>query len=203
MSQRPGFRLAAWDTPLRVNSHREAGRFHRAGSPATQYISLHPLGPWAEYLRFHDLRSRDDVADRRLRTWAIRVLLEDVLEVDFNNAPHYGLEPHELVSDDWTACQDLADRFRRDGAAPKALQVPSAALPGTRCLVILGERVDIPFLWAPVDDVDMPACLVVEDGRPPQSLLELVRYSGDRHAELDAWLAGDVYEFADLATAGA
>jgi RES domain-containing protein len=194
----PGFRLAAWDTPLRVNPNRSAGRFNRENSPATQYIGLHPLTPWAEYLRTNQITSREAVNDHRIRIWAIRVVASEVTTIDFENAPNFGLDPHDLISDDWTACQDFADRLREDAAAPKVLQVPSAALAGTRNVVILGERVDMPYLWTPIDDGDLPTCVVVEEGRPPEKLLDLVRYEGQGHAEFEAWSAGRRYEFADL-----
>lgn len=200
MPELPGFRLATWDTPLRVNPNRTAGRFNRENSPATQYIGLHPLTPWAEYIRAHGLTSREDVTDRRLRTWSMRVITSEVTEVDFEDAADYGLEPHDLISDDWTACQDFADRLREDAAAPKVLRVPSAALPGTRNIVIFGERVDIPYLWTPVDEGDLPACIVAEEGRPPEKLLELVRHQGQPHAEFEAWAAGQRFDFADLRT---
>lgn len=201
MPEHWGFRLAAWDTPLRVNPNRTAGRFHRENSPATQYVGLHPLTPWAEYLRTHGITSREEVNDQRIRIWALRVVTADITPIDFENASHFGLDPWDLVSDDWTACQDFADGLRDDASAPKVLQVPSAALAGTCNLVLLGERVDIPYLWTPLDEVDVPTCVVAEDGRPPARLLDLVRYDGEPHAEFEAWGSGWRYEFADLRTA--
>ncbi|MEX1141473.1 MAG: RES family NAD+ phosphorylase [Thermoleophilaceae bacterium] len=198
MAELPGFRLAAWDTPLRVHAHREAGRYHRAGSPPTQYIGLHPLAPWAEYMRHHGLRSRDEVDDRRIRTWAIRVTGPEPVEIAFDDAPDHGLDAYDLVSDDWGACQDLADRLRTDAAAPNVVVVPSAALPGARNVVIFDERVDIPYQWEPVDDVDLPACVVAEEGRPPAGLADLVRHRDDDHAELEAWRSGEPFDLADL-----
>jgi RES domain-containing protein len=196
----PGFRLASWDTPLRVNPNRTAGRFNRENSPATQYIALHPLTPWAEYLRSHGLTSREEVADRRLRTWSIRVIASEIVEIDFEHAADYGLDPYDLISDDWTACQEFADRLRQDAAAPEVVKVPSAALPGTSNVVIFGEREDIPYLWTPIDEGDLPACIVAEEGRPPMKLLDLVRHSGQPHAEFEAWAAGHRFGFADLRT---
>ena len=200
MPELPGFRLAAWDTPLRVNPNRAAGRFNHQGSPATQYIGLHPLTPWAEYLRTQGITSREAVNDRRIRTWAIRVVTPEVTRIDFENAADFGLDPHDLISDDWTVCQDFAERLREDAAAPRVLQVPSAALAGTRNIVILGERVDMPYLWTPIDDGDLPTCIVAEEGRPPGKLLSLIRREGQPHAEFEAWSVGQRYEFADLRT---
>ena len=200
MPELPGFRVASWDTPLRVNRHRSPGRFHREGSPATQYISLHPLTPWAEYVRFHGLTSAEELAERRLRVYSLRVLDDSITTLGFSDARSYGLEPRDLVSDDWTACQEFAERLRSDAASPKALLVPSAALPGTRNIVILGERVGIPYSWNPVDSGDVPACVTAERSQPPERLLELTRRYGDPHWEFQEWEQGREYAFADLQT---
>lgn len=195
-----GFRISDWDTPLRPNSHRTPGRFHRAGSPPTQYISLHPLGPWAEYLRYHDLRQPEDVADRRLNVWALRLNLEDAVEIAFETSlAEFELPPEDLVGDDHGPCQELADRLRADAAAPKQIVVPSAALPGSRNLVVLGPQVQIPYLWEPIDEGDVPACALTKASQPPEGLPEVVRFSGTPHAELEAWKEGRHYVLADLA----
>jgi len=193
-----GYRISDWDTPLRVNPNRSAGRFNRAGSPATQYIGLHPLTPWAEYLRFHDLRRADELAERRLTIWALRLDLDSAAAIGFDNASDYKLQPPELVDDNHEACQDLSDRLRSDAAAPKTIIVPSAALPGTQNVVIFGERVAIPYQWPPIDEVDLPVCVVAGRAVPPPTLVDHVRFRGDGHAEFEAWLSGRRYVFADL-----
>lgn len=201
MSAEVGFRISDWDTPLRVNPHRMPGRFHRAGSPPTQYICLHPLGPWAEYLRNHDLRRLEDIADLRLNLWALRVDLIDAVEFDFEAVernPGLGIEPDDLVSDDHTKCQELADRLRADAAAPKAILVPNAALPGARNLILFGPRVQIPYLWTPIDTGDIPTCALTKASQPPAGLVERVRFAGHPHAALDAWRGGRRFEFEDL-----
>lgn len=194
-----GFRISDWDTPLRPNPHRMPGRFHRAGSPPTQYISLHPLGPWAEYLRYHGLQVAEDVADRRLKVWALRVNLDHAVEINFENCLRdFQIDPSQLVGDDHTHCQKLADRLRSDPAEPKEILVPSAALPGARNLVVFGPRVEIPYLWDPLDEGDIPVCAVTEASCAPEGLLERVRFRGQSHAELEAWGEGRRYAFADL-----
>lgn len=198
MGDHVGYRISDWDTPLRANPNRSPGRYNRANDPATQYIGLHPLTPWAEYLRFHGLRRVDDVADRRLSIWALRLSLEEAVEIRFENAPDFGLQAGDLVSDDHGACQDFADRVRAEAGMPATFIVPSAALPGTRNVVIFGERVDIPYLWEPLDEGDLPTCVVAARARPPDRLLTMVRHPGEPHSELDAWAAGRRYRFADL-----
>ena len=53
------FRLANYETPLWAVENFSAGRYNAAGSGFTQYLSLHPLTPWAELLRNEDRRTRD------------------------------------------------------------------------------------------------------------------------------------------------
>lgn len=194
-----GFRISDWDTPLRPNPHRSPGRYHRAGSPATQYIALHPLGPWAEYLRYHDLRLPEDSTELRLNMWALRLDLTEVAEIGFENAlDNFEIQPEDLVSDDHATCQALADRLRADSAMPKAIVVPSAALPGARNLVVLKARVAIPYLWTPIDCGDVPACILTQASQPPEGLVDRIRFAGEPHAELEAWEQGRRYELADL-----
>lgn len=194
MTELVGFRVASWDTPLRVNPNRQPGRFNYAGSAATQYIALHPLASWAEYMRWHDLREPGALREIRLGVWVIRIIAQDLLVLDYNNAQALGTNAESLISDDWSRCQELAQRLRADRGAPEVLQVPSAALPGARNLVILGPRVAIPYSFTPIDPIDVPVTLCAAGARPPESLLGLVRYRGQDHAEYQAWERGEHYE---------
>lgn len=188
------YRLASWRRPLRTEPSRVAGRFHRMTEDVpTQYLCLHPLGPWAEFLRASDLRTPDQLALVRHRTWVLRVDLDGLPRVGFAEAASHGLRPGDLVSDDLRACHRLADRLRADGA-PGAI-VPSAALPGTENVVLFGERAAAPYLVEPVSGVDVPASLTADGGRPPLGLLERVRRRGAPHAALEAWRAGEPFRF--------
>lgn len=199
MSEAVVFRIAGWDTPLRVNPNRTAGRFNEVGSPATQYLCFHPLGPWAEYLRSNSLRDPVELAERRLRIWALRVDLSKAAEVNFSNAGQFELdEPEDLIADNHAACQALAERLRSDPRGPESIVVPSAALPGTDNLVILGERVQIPYSWEPISGVDIPACVIAERSQPPPGIASLVRYVGDPHPAFETWKSGRSYRFPDL-----
>jgi len=183
------WRLAAWDTPFWVHPNRAAGRFNPPATGPVQYWSLHPLTPWAELLRGQGVTQRERLRDVRSRLWVARVRVE-AMELDFAAAPELGLEPADLVADDRSACQRLGERCLA-GDGPAALVVPSAALPGTRNLVIFGPRVASPFAADPVDpDLDVPTTVAAEDARPVDGLLDLVRFRGVPHAELEAWTAG-------------
>jgi hypothetical protein len=190
------YRLASWRRPLRTEASRVAGRFHRMTEESpTQYVCLHPLGPWAEFLRASGLRSADQLALVRHRTWALRVDLPGLPRIGFDEATTYGLRPGDLVSDDLRACHRLADRLRADGV-PGAI-VPSAALPGTDNVVLFGERAAAPYLVEPVSAVDVPASLTADGGRPPLGLLDRVRRRGAPHEALDAWRAGEPFRFVE------
>jgi RES domain-containing protein len=188
-----GFRVAAWDTPLRVHPNRQAGRYNRAQSPPTQYIALHPLGSWAEYIRWHGLHEPEQLRPIRLGVWVLKVSAPNLIALDFDNAEQHGLRPEDLVADDWNRCQIFAEALRTDPVHPKALLVPSAALPGTRNLVLFGARVAMPYSLVPLDENDIPTTLCAAGAQPPQSLLELVRQRGQEHAELSAWQRGERY----------
>jgi RES domain-containing protein len=184
------YRISDWDTPLRVNPNRSPGRYNFAEAPATQYLGLHPLTPWAEYLRANDLRDTDRLAERRLRIWVAQLDLSCALRIGFDNANDFGLDPEDLVGDDHRPCQLLADRFRAELGAPSTIVVPSAALPGTEIAVIFGERVEIPYGWVPIDEGDIPVSVIAERSQPPPGLSSLVRYRGEEHKGLAAWRAG-------------
>jgi RES domain-containing protein len=187
------FRIADWRSPLRVNPNRTPGRFHRAGQLA-QYTCLHPLGPWAEFLR-HEEPSAPLAASFRHRVWALRLELDGALVLDFDDAGDWGLEPFELVDDDQGACRAFADRARAAGHT--TLVVPSAALPGTKNVVVLEPRVASPWDVAPFDPVDVPTALVAEDATIPEELLPLVRHQGQPHAAFEAWADERQYDFED------
>lgn len=178
------YRLSSWESPLRTEPSRIDGRYHRASElEPTQYLCLHPLGPWAELMRAKDLRMREQVLAVRERTWAVVVDVEGFVRVSFVSTAEHGVRPGDLVATDYRPCQRLADRMRALGRP--GLVVPSAALPGTENLVVLGSRVASPYsLEMPVSRLDAPASLTAEDGRPLLSLLDRVVYRGDRHPQI-------------------
>jgi RES domain-containing protein len=190
------YRYASYSTPLRTIADSRAARFHRGGEVGpTQYLSLHPLGPLAELMRNNDLRTSAQLAHIRVRTWALVAAIDELEELTFDTAGKWGLSAADVVADDHGACQALADELRVRGVA--GVIVPSAALPGTRNVVLFGPRVAAPYLTKPVSTLDVPASITAEDGRPPTSLIEAVRFVGDGHAALDAWRRGDSFEFVE------
>lgn len=107
------------------------------------------------------------------------------------------LSAEDLVDDDLGPCQAFAAALRADPAAPKAIIAPSAALPGTRNLILLGPRVLSPYVVDPVDTViDAPATLTAVRGHAPLNLRDLVHYrgAGVPHSGLAAWQADEELE---------
>jgi hypothetical protein len=188
------YRLATYGSPLRTEPARQPGRYHSGAEESpTQYLCLHPLGPFAEFLRGHDLRSPDQVRQVRQRTWALRLDLDDLPEATFANAHEFEVDPDGLVSDDPRECRRLALGLRESGVP--GVVVPSATLPGTRNVVLFGARVAAPYLVEPITALDIPASITAHDGRPTVSLLSQVRFRGDPHPELAAWQRGEPFLF--------
>jgi RES domain len=192
------FRVANYETPLWSVENFSAGRYNDSDAGFTQYLSLHPLTPWAELLRNEDRRARERAVLMRYPLWAMRLQLEDEpFELTFDNAAEFGLSAADLVADDHRPCRALAEAFRQDG--PKTFLAPSAALPGTTNLVVLEPRVLAPWNQIPLDDIDWPGSLTSQDGRCPEGLWDFVHYraTGRTHPALDAWLNGEDYAFAE------
>jgi hypothetical protein len=190
------FRLANYETPLWSVENFSAGRYNDADAGFTQYLSPHPLTPWAELLRNEDRRTRERALLMRYPLWALRTtLVEEPLELTFDTAADFGLTPADLVADDHGPCRALASRFRRGG--PRAFTAPSAALPGTTNLVVLEPRVLAPWTPVALDELDLPGTLTSQDGRCPEGLWNLVHYrgTGTKHPALEAWERGTTFAF--------
>jgi hypothetical protein len=191
-----GFRLANYETPLWSVRNFSAGRYNEANAGSTQYLSLHPLTPWAELLRNEDRRTREQAVLMRYPLWALRLELEAAPpELTFDTAADFGLDATDLVADDHRPCRALAQAFRDGG--PHAFMAPSAALPGTKNLIVLEPRVLVAWNQVPIDELDWPGSLASQDGRCPDGLWDLVHYRATRtrHAALEAWERGEDFVF--------
>jgi RES domain-containing protein len=166
------FRLANWDTPLWAGPNRRSSRFVVDGR-TVQYWALHPLTPWAEMLRFHGVTDPSEAQEWLLRPWVAELELpEGTLEIDFDTAADHGLEPDALIDDDHTRCQEWATDLDRP-----AIVVPSAALPGTKNIVLFGPRVRSRYGLAPIDDaLDVPCDPVAHLSVVVEDLLAHIRW---------------------------
>lgn len=190
------YRQATFGNPLRTEPARQPGRYHSSGETSpTQYLCLHPLGPFAEFMRSHSFRLPEQVEQVRERTWALRLEQDALKEVTFENAHEFGLDAAALVDDDTARCKAFATELR-DAGVPGVI-VPSAALPGTQNVVLFGARVGSPYQLEPLGAVDVQASITSSAGRPLVSLLNVVRFRGDPHAALTAWESGTEFEFSE------
>lgn len=171
------YRIANYDTPVSPTPSSRSGRYHRAGGPPAHYWALHPHGPWAEISRWHGGVD----PEYRGRLWAACICVVPTV-ITFSTAPEYGLAAGDLVADDHTACQQLADRLRTEGHT--AIQVPSAALPGTSNLVLLDDRIQIDYLDEPVDTIDLPAAIAADRAVCQPEIADFVRHHGSPHLAL-------------------
>jgi RES domain-containing protein len=169
------YRVADYLTPLRASqAQRRPGRFHRGTEDEpTQYLCLHPLGPHAEAMRRFGTRTREAARRLDFRTWALKVPDAGLVDLEFDD---------RWVADDWAACQELGDMLRESGAP--GLIAPSAALPGTKNVVLFG-----PFSASPYDvpfrSGEIPASITGEHGCALETLIGLVRFRGQRHPGRD------------------
>jgi hypothetical protein len=189
------YRHAAYDSPWWVIPSTREGRFNGVHEEdPTQYLALHPLGPTAELLR-HQLRGVDvNRADTiLLNLWAVLVDAEGVINISFDNCEsNYEITPEELVGDDFAPTQALTTRLRAAGV--QGFTVPSAALPGTDNLILLGPRVAHSYLEVPVTPEECQTGHLSDGARPALEVLPLVRFEGAPHAALDGWNATGIYE---------
>jgi hypothetical protein len=161
---------------------------------ATQYLSLHPMTPWAELLRADDRRTRERALLLRLPIWVIKVRLDEKpLDLAFDNAAGFGLAPEDLVADDYAPCQDFAEEQRSSKDGVRAFLAPSAALPGTRNVVVLDPAVVTAYSAEPLGPEDLPTAMVAQDGRCPDGLWTLVHHrdASTAHAGFAAWRDGE------------
>jgi hypothetical protein len=202
------YRASSYRTPVRSRRHgpESAGRYHRPGSPATQYFSLHPMGPWAEVIRNQRCETVEDALETRIAIWAIRLVLSTrAATIDFAAADAgetlLPVAPRDLTDDDPTICRALAQAHREERPAAKVLRVPSAALPGTDNIVILGARRMIEYTIEPIRPIHIPAAIAAVDARSPRDLFRLVRRRGTPDPAYDAWRRGEDHAVPEIDTA--
>jgi hypothetical protein len=188
------FRHAAYDSPWWAFPSARGGRFHRAGEETVQYLSLHPLGPAAEMLR-HNVGPDGDPDDVMLNLWTAAVDVEDVARIDFDDCDAHGRTVDELVGDDYSATQALADTVQATGA--QAMIVPSAALPGTHNLILFGVRLLHPYLGEPPGAEEIPTGHLTDGARSAAEVAAHVRWFGSPHASAEQWKATGTYDLFD------
>ncbi|QUR68721.1 RES family NAD+ phosphorylase [Mycobacterium spongiae] len=190
------FRHAAYDSPWWAFPSSRSGRYHRAGSHTVQYWCLHPLGPAAEMLR-HNVGPAGDPDEVILNLWAAVLDVEDkdLLQIDFGDCAENRITPDELVADDYSSTQALADDIRARGVA--AMISPSAALPGSHNLIVFGARVQHPYLLTPFTPEEIPTGHLSDAARSPAEVAPHVRWFGTPHKALEQWKTTGGYDVFD------
>jgi hypothetical protein len=178
------FRYSNYDTPFWAGPNTDPGRWHTAGSVATQYLSLTPDGAWAELIRHEDLKTEAAVAEVRTQIWVVRINQARIADYStFTKAEQAGFPPDALVSDDYTVCQAEGARLRAAGYA--GVIAPSASLTSAVNVTIFGARLRASFATVPKLARSVPAA-VVAVGAPRRGLVSKARHFGAVHPGLAA-----------------
>jgi hypothetical protein len=156
------------------------------------------MGPLAEQARHAGVAGAEQLRTLRRNVFALRVRLDCVVELDFATAAAGGLDPAALVGPPSTYPQCSAWLGALLAGAPEVqgLLVPSAALPGTRTLAIVGKRHPFPYLSAPRRALDIPCAAAGLDARAVISLADRIQpLEATDHPALRAWREGRAYQF--------
>lgn len=171
---------------------QSSGRWHRVGEGYAQYLSLEPLGAWAELVRYEAIRGAARAAQYRRRLWLVLVREHDVADLaTFDRWEACGLDPALAVGDHERA-QALAGELRAGGY--RGLLAPSAALPGATNLTLFGPRFEKVLLggletWPnPAPERWLP-CSLVAEGSPPAQLITETTFADMDHEGLALWRA--------------
>jgi RES domain len=170
---------------------QSSGRWHRLGEGYAQYLSLEPLGAWAELIRYEAIRDAARAQSYRRRLWLCFLREYELADLStFDRYQDSGLDPGIAISDH-AASQALADELRAAGY--RGVLSPSAALAGATNLTLFGERYERVMLggldrWHnPQPGLFVPCSLVAEGG-PPAQLVDETTFEGMPHWGYREWL---------------
>ena len=183
------FRYSSYDTPLWARNNSGNGRWHVAGDGATQYMSFHPDGAWADLIRHERLQDEDEVELVRMKMWALELSQGGLVDYStYDKAEEAGFPPEALIDDDQRRCQAKGQQLRAAGYS--GVVAPSAALPGTLNVTIFGRR--FRSMWGCATRLSSAVpCCQVSVGSPSRGLVGAVRQVGDVHPGWVEWLATD------------
>jgi RES domain-containing protein len=180
------YRATSYDVPLWVNPNRRSGRWNIAGTHCAQYLCLDAEAPFAELLRQEDMRSTAIASHYLTSLWQLEIVDGAIIDYStFELAEAAGFAPEALVEDDHERCQAEAQRLIGYGA--RGVLSPSAALPGSTSLTLFGPRVSVPWGTVTALASSIPAQRLAT-GRPPDGLVERVRYIGQPDRLLTRYL---------------
>lgn len=183
------FRYSDYDVPLWSRPNSRGGRWHYAATVPTQYLSLSVDGSWAELVRWENLRSTAELSLVRMPMWVLHIRESRLADYStFELAEEAGFPPDALVDEDYSRCQEEATRLREEGF--RGVLAPSASCPGQTNLTLFGPRIAVRWDTAPNHLLAsfVPAKQLAV-GQPPDPVLGRVRFQGEAHAGLQAYLA--------------
>ena len=170
---------------------QESGRWHRLGEGYAQYLSLAPLGAWAECARYFSLRSAAHARAMRRNLWLVFVRETRIADLStFGRYDACGLDPAIAVGEH-AASRALGAELRAAGF--RGVLSPSAALPGVTNLTVFGERYEKvlltdPAAWRNPDaDAWLPCQRVVVEAPVPVELCTETVFRTKKHEGYEAW----------------
>ncbi len=166
-----------------------SARWHTEGHGYAQYLSTEADGCWTELVRFAHVRTEEQRAHLLYRLWRLRAIEHDVADLStFDKIHAAGFDPAMLVDDDYSYCQQLAQRLIDAGF--RGVLAPSAALVGCTNLTFFGARRECGIHERNRRPDFYLGCTMLSDrAAPPPHTLELTRYHGEPHKGLEEWLA--------------
>jgi RES domain-containing protein len=180
------FRYSNYDVPLWARANTRDGRWHRARTTPTQYLSLSVDGAWAELVRWENLRTPEELAFVRMPMWELSLKESRIADyASFDSADAAGFPPDALVDDDYSRCQDEGDRLRAQGY--RGVMAPSASCPGEVNLTLFGPRVAIEWRATGQLLASFVPTKQIAVGQPPEAVLTRVRYHGQEHVGLTSY----------------
>lgn len=182
------YRVTSYDVPLWVNPNRRSGRWNIAGQGCTQYLCLDAEAPYAELLRYEDLRTEQAAQTYFSVLWQLRVADGAIVDYStFEKAEAAGFPPEALVDDDHERCQ--AEAVWLLGHNVRGVLSPCAALPGSTNLTLFGPRTQ--GEWdARVKLASTVPTQRIAQGYPPPGLVSRTRFYGEPHADLADFRSG-------------
>lgn len=166
------FRWSTYDVPFWARENTRDGRWNYAGVDSTQYWSLAPEASWAELIRHEEILTESELDSVRVPFWVARVATSMLVDLRHDDErERWGITEDDLLSDDWTACQQLSVTLREHA---RGVIAPAAALPRFANLTLFGARRAIDWDNRPALASSVPATRAAL-GRPPHGLVDLVR----------------------------
>jgi hypothetical protein len=143
-------KYSATDLPRKAESQ---GRNHREGREPPMYTSSTEDAAWGELFRHHvDVELSPFEVRRRMSTLEIR----DLPVLDITNpevCAQLGITKQDLISNDYTVCQQITEIVRRAPGRFGGILQPSAAIDSEQTLVVFQERLDdhVSILREPIE----------------------------------------------------